>query len=76
MLIYSLVIVWFTREGHRRWRPAGHAWYATNRDPSFADMPAELKRRSMRGCILALPFDKRVPRKLFRILENTVSMAA
>jgi hypothetical protein len=30
----------------------------------------------MRGCILALPFDKRVPRKLFRILENTVSMAA
>jgi len=27
MLIYTLVIVWFAREGHRRWRPVGHVWY-------------------------------------------------
>jgi hypothetical protein len=35
------VMVWFDREGHRRWRFAGRAWCATKRDPSFADMLAE-----------------------------------
>ena len=76
MLIYSLVIIWFAREGHRHWQPADHAWYATKRDPSFADMLAELKRRSIRGCIFSLPFDTMGPRKLFRILENAVNLAA
>ena len=76
MLIYSLVIIWFAREGHRHWQPADHAWYATKRDPSFADMLAELKRRSVRRYILSLPLDTLGPRKLFRILENTVNLAA
>lgn len=76
MLIYSLVIIWFAREGYRRWRPADHAWYATKRHPSFADMLAELKRRSIRGYILSLPFNRLGPRKLFRILENAVNLAA
>jgi hypothetical protein len=76
MLIYSLVIIWFAREGHRHWQPAGHAWYSTKRDPSFADMLAELKRRSIRGYILSIPLDSLGPRKLFRILENTINLAA
>jgi hypothetical protein len=49
MQIDSLVVIWFARVGHRRRQPAGHAWYSTKRDPSFTDMLAELKRRSMRG---------------------------
>jgi len=76
MLIYTLVIIWFAREGHRHWQPADHAWYATKRDPSFADMLAELKRRSVRGYISSLPPDAMGPRKLFRILENVFSLAA
>lgn len=76
MLIDSLVIIWFAREGYRRWRPADHAWYATKRHPSFAVMLAELKRRSIRGYILSLPFNRLGPRKLFLILENAVSLAA
>ncbi len=76
MLIDTLVIVWFAREGHGHWRPAGHDWYAAKRDPSFADMLAELKRRSIRGCILSLPVDTLGPRKLVRILENVVNLAA
>ena len=76
MLIYSLVIIWFAREGHRHWRPERHAWYPSKRDPSFADMLAELKRRSIRGYIMALPLNALGPRKLFCILENTVKLAA
>ena len=76
MLIYSLVIIWFAREGHRHWQPADHAWYATKRNPSFADMLAELKRRSVRRYILSLPLDTLGPRKLFRMLENAVNLAA
>jgi len=76
MLIYSLVIIWFAREGHRHWQPAGHAWYSTKRDPSFADMLAELKRPNIRGYILSIPLDSLGPRKLFRILENTINLAA
>lgn len=76
MPIYSLVIMWFAREGHRRWQPADHAWYATKRHPSFADRLADQKRSSIRGCILSLPFDMLGPRKLFRILENAVELAA
>ena len=63
MLIYTLVIVWFAREGHRHWRPAGHARYPSKRDPSFADMLVELKRRSIRGYIVSLPLDAMGPRK-------------
>lgn len=76
MLIYSLVIIWFAREGHRYWQPADHAWYATKRDPSFADMLAELKRRSIRRYILSFPLDAVGPRKLLRMLENAVNLAA
>ena len=76
MLIYSLVIIWFAREGHRHWQPADHAWYATKRDQSFADMLAELKRRSVRRYVLSLPLDTQGPRKRFRILENAVQLAA
>ncbi|MBM4011233.1 MAG: hypothetical protein FJ286_07610 [Planctomycetes bacterium] len=76
MLIYSLVIIWFAREGHRHWQPADHSWYAKKRDPSFADMHAELKRRSVRRDVSSLPLDALGPRKLFRILENAVGLAA
>lgn len=75
MLIDSLVIIWFAREGHRHWQPAWHAWYVTKRDPSFTDMLAELRRRSVRRCIFSLPLEM-LPRKLFRILENAVGLAA
>ena len=76
MLIYTLVIIWFAREGHRHWQLADCAWYATKRHPSFADMLAELKRRSVRGYISSLPPDAMGPRKLFRILENVFNLAA
>jgi len=76
MLIDSLVIVWFAREGHRHWQPCDHAWYATKRDPSFAGMLAELKRRSVGRYVLSLPLDTLGPQKLLRILENAVQLAA
>jgi len=75
VLLYTLVIIWFAREGHRHWQPADHAWYANKRHPSFADMLAELKRRIIRRRILSLQIDTLRRKKLFHILESAVNLA-
>jgi len=74
-LRYTLVIIWFAREGHRHWQPADHAWYAHKRHPSLADMLAEVKRRSIRSRILSLQLDALGRKKLFRIEESAVNLA-
>jgi hypothetical protein len=38
MLLYTLVVVWFSREGHRHYRPPNRPWYVGKTQPSFADM--------------------------------------
>jgi hypothetical protein len=48
LLTYSLVVLWFARDGHRGWRPPRHAWYPSKRHASFADMLTALRRRTLR----------------------------
>ena len=48
MLLYRLIVLWFTREGHRRWQPLECPWYTSKTEPSFADMLATLCRFSAR----------------------------
>jgi hypothetical protein len=48
LMLYSLVVLWFAQEGHRRWRPAPRAWYASKRHPSFADMLGVLREQMLR----------------------------
>jgi DDE superfamily endonuclease len=76
MLLYSLVVLWFAREGHRSWRPMVCPWYTSKTAPSFADMLSTLRRLSVREQVLNLAPRGPGSRKIQQLLENAVSMAA
>jgi hypothetical protein len=46
MFIYTLVVVWFHREGHRSVQFPFRPWYPKKVEPSFADMLTTLRRLS------------------------------
>jgi hypothetical protein len=76
MLLYSLIVLWFAREGHRRWQPFNCPWYTSKTDPSFADMLTTLRRRSVEQHVLSLALRGQGSRKIKQLLQNAVDMAA
>lgn len=76
MLLYSLVVVWFSREGQRYYQPLKCPWYTSKSEPSFPDMLATLRRRSMRQKVLSLALRGPGSLKIKQLLENTVALAA
>ena len=52
MLLYSLVVLWFARDGHILYRPLDRPWDRTKSKPSFADMLTTLKRASLHETLL------------------------
>ena len=76
MLLYSLIVLWFAREGHRFYQPLKCPWYTTKTAPSFADMLATLKRQSIRQKVLSLALRGPGSRKIKLLLENMVALAA
>jgi DDE superfamily endonuclease len=76
MLLYSLIVLWFAREGHRSWRPLICPWYTSKTQPSFADMLGTLRRLSVRRHVLTLAIRGPGSRKIQQLLENVVTMAA
>jgi hypothetical protein len=75
MLLYSLIVLWFAREGHRSWRPLVCPWYTSKTDPSFADMLGTLRRLSVRQQVLTLALGGPGSRKVQQLLENAVALA-
>jgi hypothetical protein len=76
MLLYSLIVLWFAREGHRSWRPLACPWYTSKTAPSFADMLGTLRRLSVREQVLTFALGGPGSRKIQQLLENAVCMAA
>lgn len=76
MLLYTLIVLWFAREGHSNWRPQIWPWYTSKKDPSFADMLNTLRRLSVRQQVLKLALGGPGSRKIQQLLENAVSLAA
>ena len=74
MMLDSLVVLWFAREGHRQWRPLVCPWYTTKTAPSFADRLATLRRLSIRQQVLKWATAGPGSRKLLQLLENTVAL--
>ena len=75
MLLYSLIVLWFAREGRRRYQPLNSPWYTSKTDPSFADMLATLKRESVSQRILSLRLTGPGSRKIKQLLENMAILA-
>ena len=76
MLLYSLIVLWFARCGHRHYRRPNCPWYRTKRHASFADMLTTLRRESVREQVLSTPLRGRGSRKLRNILLYAVQQAA
>jgi hypothetical protein len=76
MLLYSLIVLWFAREGHRSWRPLVCPWYASKTAPSFADMLGTLRRLGVRKQVLNLALGGPGSRKIQQLLEHAVTLAA
>ena len=76
MLLYSLIVLWFAAEGHRRYRAFTRPWYTTKQHASFADMLATLRRETIREQVLSLPLTGQGSRKITKALENIAALAA
>jgi hypothetical protein len=76
MLLYTLIVLWFAREGHRAYRPLECPWYTSKADPSFADMLVTLRRLSVTQKVLSLALRGPGSRKVQQLLENAYAHAA
>jgi len=69
MLLYSLIVLWFVREGHRHYRAPDRPWYRTQRHASFADMLQTLRQASLREHLFAQATSGRGYEKLLEYLQ-------
>jgi hypothetical protein len=76
MLLYSLVVLWFAREGHRHYAPPHRPWYRTKAAPSFADMLATLRCRSAAEAIAATSHHGQPEAKSMGTLMHLLKLAA
>ena len=75
MLLYSLIVLWFAKEGRHAYCKPKHRWYQSKAAPSFADMLSTLKMQSVRQLVFSLPLKGPGARKLKQLLENTYAHA-
>jgi hypothetical protein len=76
MLLYSLIVLWFVTAGHPDYQSLCRPWYRRPHDPSFADMLATLRRRSIRDHISQWGLSGPGSRKVLQALENMAAAAA
>lgn len=76
MLLYSLIVLWFVREGQHHYRLVLYPWYQSKSRPSFRDMLLTLRRTSIYQQLLSLGLSGQGSRKVIELLENAVSLAA
>lgn len=63
LVLYSLIVLWFHRVGHRHLQFPDRPWYRRKREPSFADLLTTLRRESWREKIRTLPLVGRLVEK-------------
>jgi DDE superfamily endonuclease len=76
MLLYSLIVVWFARIGHRLYRPLDRPWYRAKNCLSFADMLRTLRVASLRAEVSAHLPPGRGRRNVQKLLETAAQMTA
>jgi hypothetical protein len=76
MLLYSLIVLWFAKIGHRHYQAPLRPWYTTKRHPSFADMLATLRRMSIQQEVSSLRLTGRGSRKVIKTMLHALQRAA
>ena len=76
MLLYSLVVLWFSRAGHGHYQPPHRPWYLGKTQASFADMLATLRCQSVRNEVLSMHLHGSGSRNVLKCLIHAVKQAA
>jgi DDE superfamily endonuclease len=76
LLLYSLVVLWFAREGHRHYQPPQRAWYRSKAHASFADMLATLRQQCLQQALSPAPEVQLPPEKCLPTLLRLLRLAA
>ena len=78
MLLYSLAVLWFAREGHRHYAPPPRPWYPAKRKAaaSFADILAALRARTIRAAFSSHPASLQGPQKWLEPFLRVLQAAA
>jgi hypothetical protein len=76
MLLYSLTVLWFSRAGHRHYRPPTRPWYIGKTQASFADMVTTLRCQSVKAEVLSMHLHGRGSRNVVKRLIHVVNQAA
>jgi hypothetical protein len=73
MLLYSLIVLWFARVGHKLYCPLVRPWYRHKLQPSFADMLRTLRRESLLTMISAQVGERSLPQNLVASLLSAAN---
>ena len=76
MLLYSLVVLWFSNVGHRHYAPPRRPWYPGKKAASFADMLATLRCQSIKHEVLSMGLHGTGSRNVVNALLHAVRQAA
>ena len=76
MLLYSAVVLWFARDGHRRHRPPPRPWYPAKAAASFGDMLNTLRADCLGAAFPPAPADARGSRERLQDLLAALLPAA
>ncbi|MDP6985197.1 MAG: transposase [Candidatus Latescibacteria bacterium] len=76
MLLYSLIVLWFAKRGHRLLHRESLPWYRHKPHASFADMLATLRAAGVRRTVLSTGLRGRGSRKVLRTVLHAYRMAA
>ncbi len=76
MLLYSLVVLWFSGKGHRHLQVPNRPWYINKTHASFADMLATLRCESAKHEVLSMGLYGRGSRNIVKTLLHAVRQAA
>ena len=75
LVIYSLIVVWFHKDGHRHLKLPDRPWYRKKAEPSFADMLTTLRRISWEDLMRDHIPKSRVAKKLITQIIHILSLA-
>lgn len=75
MLLYTLIVLWFAREGHTHWQPPTRPWYPQKTAPSFPDMLRTLRQLSVQHHISKWALAGPGSRKVKQLLANLMALS-
>ncbi len=75
LVLYSLIVLWFHRDGQRQLQFPDRPWYVRKCEPSFADLLTTLRRASWREKIHRLPWPSRLVEKYLGPMVEFLSLA-